>query len=44
MDKKMIIHGRKKNIANRLTFGFLEEYLGSQILIRARNRFGGKIQ
>jgi hypothetical protein len=34
---QMIIHGKKQNLFNRLTFGTLEEFLGSQILTVAKN-------
>jgi O-antigen biosynthesis protein len=33
---RMIIHGPKKNIMNRLTLGLGEEFLGSQILVVAQ--------
>ena len=33
---KMIIHGKKKNVLNKLTYRFFEEFLGSQILVIAK--------
>jgi 2-polyprenyl-3-methyl-5-hydroxy-6-metoxy-1,4-benzoquinol methylase len=33
---EMVIHGKRKNALNNLTFGIFQELLGSQILVRAR--------
>jgi 2-polyprenyl-3-methyl-5-hydroxy-6-metoxy-1,4-benzoquinol methylase len=35
VNSQMIINGRKQNFANRITFGCLEEFWGSQVMVSA---------
>lgn len=34
--EEMVIHGNKKNIANKITIGLFKEFLGSQVIVMAK--------